>query len=111
MKSHNAYPASSTRLSRVILSEVVGGYAASAASAASSRRPARPSADARSSAISYSRVAHPERGEFAAIARTESWLAGHRLFVCPQGAFKLEPPLRAAIVASKLCDGTKAAPP
>jgi hypothetical protein len=46
---------------------IVGSSFGNAASAASSRRPACPSADALSWAISYSRVAHPERSEFNAM--------------------------------------------
>jgi hypothetical protein len=78
------------KLSRIFRSEVsVRGHAASAASAASSRRPSRPSADAFSWAISYSRVAYPERSKFNAIgARSETWPADYLLSIGRQGVFK-----------------------
>src|ERR1700719_4697612 len=94
MKSQSAYPACSTRLSRIFRSEVaVRGHAASAASAASSRRPSRPSADAFSWAISYSRVAYPERSKFNAIgARSETWPAGYPSSIGRQGGVQDKTP-------------------
>ncbi len=91
MKSQSAYPASSTRLSRIVRSEVaVGGHATSAASAASSCRPSRPSADALSSAISYSRVAHPERSEFNAIGMRRKMACGYPLSIFRHGIVQVE---------------------
>jgi hypothetical protein len=58
---HGEEPERISRLFDETIAELaVRGYAAGAVSPASSRRPSRPSVDALSWAISYSRVAYPE---------------------------------------------------